>query len=507
VNGTLIDALKWWARERKDEPAIITSVDRVTHGELDRWSDAICDWFIERGLRPGDRVSIVAVNNLEWLIVAQGAMRAGALLAPINPRFTVSEMSYIIGRYEPKFIFFDDARRDNVLASAEKAHGVELQPLSMAAEYRHKAPAMPRPQVDINADSPVVIIATSGSTGYPKGVVYSHRGMLANFADFQYSEPHAAEHPRVQVFGPLCTSAGYVVATEMLQFGGTIFIEDAFDPEKTLRKASQEKITILMGAPVFFERMAACEIFPTIDLSSVRMVQSGGARVSKKLLDTWMSKGLVLRQMYGQTEAGGNATINTLAESKLYPEKCGRGMPFTRLATVDKDGNLCPPNVPGEILIKGPGMMVGYWNDPEATAKTLINGWLFTGDLGVIDENGLLTMLDRLKDIIISGGLNISAAEVERVVAEFPGVEEVAVIAAKDERFGETPLAVVYAPNGMDVPALVAHCSKHLSDFKCIRYVAVHAEPLPRVAAGSKISKPELRKQYADAHLTLTKVR
>lgn len=507
MNATLIEAMKWWARERKHEPAIITNCDQVTHGELDSWADTVCDWFIQRGVRPGDRVSIVAVNCLEWCVAAHGAMRAGAIVAPINPRFTVSEISYIVGRYEPKLVFFDDARRDNVMAAAETAHAVELHPLEMLQALRQKAPVNPRPTVDISADSPVVIIATSGSTGYPKGVVYSHRGMLANYLDFQLAEPYASEHPRVQVFGPLCTSAGFVVSTQMLVYGGTIFIETAFDPEKALRQASEEKITILMGAPVFFERMAACPDFSTIDLSSVRMVQSGGARISRKLLDTWMQKGFVLRQMYGQTEAGGNATINSEAESKLYPEKCGRGMPFTRLATIDKDGQLCPPNVPGEIIINGPGMMVGYWNDPEASAKTLVNGWLFTGDLGVIDENGLLTMLDRIKDIIISGGLNISAAEIERVVSEYPGVAEVAVIAAKDERFGETPLAVIYAPNGLDVPALVAHCSKHLSDYKCIRYVAVHAEPLPRVAAGSKISKPELRKQYADAHVRLTKVR
>jgi fatty-acyl-CoA synthase len=507
VNATLIEAVKWWARERRDQPAIVSTSDSITHGELDSWADAVCDWFVGRGLRPGDRVSIVATNSIEWCIAAYGAMRAGGLVAPINPRFTVSEISYIVGRYEPKFILFDEARRNNVTAAAQKAHGIDVESLGTVADLRRRAPANPRPPVDINADSPVVIIATSGSTGYPKGVVYSHRGMLANFTDWQLAEPYAAMQPRVQVFAPLCTSAGYVVATQMLVYGGTIFLEDAFDAEKALRRASEEKMTIFMGAPVFFERMAACECFKTIDLSSIRLAQSGGARVSRKLLDAWMEKGVVLRQMYGQTEAGGNATLNSIAESKLYPEKCGRGMPFTRIATVDKNGNFCPPNVPGEILIKGPGIMVGYWNDPEATARTLVNGWLFTGDLGVLDENGLLTMLDRIKDIIISGGLNISAAEVERVVAEFPGVEEVAVIAARDDRFGETPLAVIYAPNGLDVQALVAHCAQHLSDYKCIRYVAVHSEPLPRAASGTKISKPDLRKQYAEAHLTLPRVR
>jgi fatty-acyl-CoA synthase len=150
--------------------------------------------------------------------------------------------------------------------------------------------------------------------------------------------------------------------------------------------------------------------------------------------------------------------------------------------------------------------MEGYWNDPQATANTLVNGWLRTGDLGVIDENGLLTMLDRIKDIIISGGLNISAAELERVIGEFPGVEEVAVIAAIDARFGETPLAVLYSSDNIDVPQLVAHCSKHLSDYKVPRYVVVEKEPLLRLATG-KISKPALRAKYADAHLRLSRVR
>lgn len=150
--------------------------------------------------------------------------------------------------------------------------------------------------------------------------------------------------------------------------------------------------------------------------------------------------------------------------------------------------------------------MLGYWNNPEATADTLRDGWLYTGDIGTIDENGLITFVDRLKDIIISGGLNISAAEVERAVMDFPGIEECAVIAAKDDRFQETPLAIVFAPGGVDVPALIQHCNERLADFKVPRYVAVRDEPLPRLAT-QKISKPALRAEYAEAHLTLPKVR
>ncbi|KWR87855.1 class I adenylate-forming enzyme family protein [Cupriavidus sp. IDO] len=506
MNGTLIDAIKWWATERRDELAIVTSHDRVTYGELGTWADATCDWLVGLGLQAGDRVSIYATNSLEWCVMSQAVMRAGGLLAPVNPRFTLSEASHVVGRYEPRFIFHDQDRTEHAVAIGETAPGIGILPLDEISRFRHATPSGRPRDPAIGPDTPVVIIGTSGSTGYPKGVVYSHRTMLGGFADLALAAARAVEHPRVMVFGPLCTSAGYYVLTEMLVYGGTAYFEDSFDPAKALRRIETDRITILMGVPVFFERMVACESFASTDLSSIRMLQSGGARVSRQLLEAWMQRGLVFQQMYGQTEAGGCATINPVADAVKFPEKCGRGMPLTRIATIDADGNFCPPGVPGEIVIKGPAVMVGYWCDPEATAQVLVDGWLRTGDLGVLDENGLLTMLDRIKDIIISGGMNISAAEVERVISEFPGVDEVAVIAAKDERFGETPMAAIYAPGGIEIPALIAHCCKHLSDYKVVRYVAVRDEPLPRLAAG-KISKPELRKQYADAHLTLPKVR
>lgn len=506
ASGTLLEAIRWWARERGDEQALVSTQGSLTHRELDEWAESVADWLIDQGLAVGERVSIVATNSQEWCVMAQAVMRVGGLLAPINPRFTFSEADYVLGRYEPSLLFHDDARAELAGQLLAQRPDVRHWPLAIVHELRQR-PARRRSLARaITPDTPVVIIGTSGSTGYPKGVVYTQRSMLACFMEFALSEPHAAQFPRIMVFGPLCVSAGYYVFSMVLALGGAAFLEESFDPVKALKRVARDRITIIMGVPVFFERMSACKEFADTDLSSVRMVQSGGARVSRQLLQTWMSRGLVFQQIYGQTEAGGTATINPRAVAAQQPDKCGRGLPFTRLATIDESGAFNPPNVPGEIVVQGPGVMAGYWRDPEATAKTVVDGWLRTGDLGVIDENGLLTMIDRLKDIIISGGMNIAAAEVERVIAEFPGVAEVAVIAAKDARFGETPMAVVYAPQGIDVPALVGHCNTHLSDYKVVRYVAVIDEPLPRVAAG-KVSKPALRQRYADAHLTLPKVR
>jgi fatty-acyl-CoA synthase len=189
-----------------------------------------------------------------------------------------------------------------------------------------------------------------------------------------------------------------------------------------------------------------------------------------------------------------------------YPEKCGRGGIFTELAIVDANGKRVPPGTPGEILIRGPGTMIGYWNNPEATVATIKDGWLHTGDLGVLDEDGMLTFVDRLKDIIISGGLNISAAEIERCLCEFAGVEEAAVIAASDAKFGETPLAIVYGTQSINGKKLIEHCNARLADYKVPRYLVIALEPLPRLAT-QKISKPALREKYKDAANRLERVR
>jgi len=506
MDGRLIDAIKWWARERADQDAIVSSTDRVTHGELERWSAAIGDWLVSEGLQAGDRVTINAANSLAWCVLARAVMEVGAILAPISPRFTLSEARYVLGRYEPKLVFHDEAREAITREALADSSGVKLWQLDIVGRFRQAAAQSVREvQPDITPDTPVVIIGTSGSTGYPKGVVYSHRTLTGHFADLALAYAHATDGPRVMMFGPLNMSAGYYVLMMALVYGGTVFVEDGFDPVKTLRRIEEDRITILMGVPVFFERMAACKEFATTDMSSVRMVQSGGARISQRLIEAWRSKGLVFQQMFAQTEAPASS-LNPISSSITCPQSCGRGLPLTRVATIDEHGNFSPMGTPGEIVIQGPSVMVGYWRDPEATAKVKVDGWLRTGDLGVMNEHGLLTFLDRLKDIIISGGMNISAAEIERVVMDFPGVEEVAAIAAQDERFGETPMVVVYAPEGLDVAALIAHCNQHLSDYKVPRYVAVHAEPLPRLAVG-KLSKTALRKQYEQAHVTLAKVR
>lgn len=496
---TLSSALAWWARSQPQTPALVVGEDRVGYGELFAWSMRVAADLADKGVVPGDRIAVCAANSLAYCVLAMGAIRAGAIVAPVNARFTRPEVAEVLEDLSPRFIYADREHRD-------RTEGLGAQVLDLDEVTVRRAGAAASFILDLDPSWPVVIISTSGSTARPKGVVFTHASMTDYAAEFHLNIPAICQGARVLAIAPLSTSAGFVQLMHYTTLGCTLYLEPAFEPASGLALIQREQINAFGGVPLLFERIAALESFAQADLSSLKLVTVGGARVTQALLEAWMAKGVVIRQIYGQTECGGNATIMPEALAKQWPEKCGWGGPFTELVTVRQDGGLCAAGEVGEILIRGPGRMLGYWNNPQATAEVIRDGWLHTGDLGVLDELGLLTFVDRMKDIIISGGLNISAAEVERAVGEYPGVEEVVVIAAPDPRFAETPMAVLYAASAIDVPALIAHCNGRLADYKVPRYVVVETEPLPRLATG-KLSKPAVRAKYKDQIAGLARVR
>ncbi len=482
---TLNNAIAWWAKNRADVTALSLDGDRLSYRDYASWIDRVAAWLIARGVRPGERIEICAPNSLEYCTLAMGVMRAGAIVAPLNARYTPHELAEIVADHAPALIVAGPDEMAKV-----QGLGVTVAPVGAVTALRHGPSVTIERELD--PDACVVIISTSGSTARPKGVMYSHRTMLAYVAGYALEESALAAGGGVVNVAPLATSAGMVQLVHYTVLGCSVFLEPSFTPERFLRILVEEKIVGFGGVPTFFERIAAVPGFAEADLSNLKIATTGGSRVARALQDTWAAKGV--------------ATLMPAQLAAAMPEKCGRGGIFTELRIVDRDGAPLPPNTPGQILIRGPGTMLGYWNNAEATAEVLRDGWLHTGDIGVLDEDGLLTFVDRMKDLVISGGLNISAAEVERAVSEYPGVEEVAVIAAKDARFGETPLAVVYGRARIDVGSLIAHCNERLADFKVPRYVAFESEPLPRLAT-QKISKPLLRAKYKDAHETLERVR
>jgi fatty-acyl-CoA synthase len=496
---TLSSALAWWARMRPEQPAVVLGGDRLSYGDYKAWSDRVAAMLEADGLQPGDRVAICSTNSLGYCALLMGVIRAGGIVNPVNFRFTPREIRELCETTEPRFTFAAPEFEANVIAA-----GLAPRPMVEIEALRLGAPAAlahdPQP------DAPVVIIATSGSTAKPKGVVFTNRSMTAYAACWSLEEPSSSAGARIISLAPLNTSAGFVQLMHYLTQGCTIFMEPAFVPDAILRLLQDEKINCFGAVPTFFEAIARCPGFADADLSSIRLATAGGARVSRQLLDTWKAKGITIRQIYGQTEIGGNVTMMPEHLAMDEPEKCGWGGIFMVVRVVRPDGSDCDPGEPGEIIMRSPGMMQGYWRNAEETAKAIRDGWLWSGDIGMLDERGLLTFVDRMKDLIISGGLNISAAEVERVVCEFPGVVEALAIAAPDEKFGETPFVVYHGAAEIDVAALITHCNANLSNYKVPRYVAYSADPLPRLATG-KLSKPAVRELYAGAHETMERVR
>jgi fatty-acyl-CoA synthase len=506
MTAQVTDPISWWAKERPDQPAIVFDDDAVSYAELDAWLNRVAAHYAETGVGAGERVGVIGSNSLRWCVAALGAIRAGAILVPLNMRLVADELADLVEGSTPTVVVVEGGPlRETMEGVAGRGHPFELEDLTFVDQLR-SGPSAPFRR-DVDPDQPAVIVYTSGTTAKPKGVIFSHANTLNFIFEWSLIEPDFTAGMRLLMVLPIHGAPGTLWGlVHTLAHGGAFFLEAGFDPGTTVRKLAEHEITVFLGVPLLYEAMAATPEFEKADFSSLRVTHVGGARVPVPLLKKWQAKGVLLRQIYGLTEGGGSITVNPREFALDKPEMCGRGGAFTRFKTVRPDGSTCEANKEGEIFIQGPAVTPGYWNNPEATRDAFVDGWLRTGDLGVIDDDGLLRMVDRLKDMIISGGINIAPAEIETIIAALDEVEEVAVIPVPDEKFGETPAAVIRLREPLPVEKIVAHCSEKLADYKVPRYIVELDAPLPRMASG-KIAKRLLKELLPDIPGTQPRVR
>ncbi|WP_157220704.1 class I adenylate-forming enzyme family protein [Flavisphingomonas formosensis] len=505
MSFTLTNAIRWWVREHPTRVALDFDGEELSYAGLYEWAARVAAALIADGVKPGDRVSIVAANTLDYAVLIVAIMLAGGIHAPLSFRSSARELRQSLDTVTPTLLFTDADREATAREALGETPATALRSLAAIRPLRQAAAPLPGLLHHPQPDEPLFIIGTSGSTGTPKGVVYTHRSVMTYAAEFAIMEPRTGNGGSILAAGPYSSTSGTLLLMQFLSVGNTIYTQSRFTPDIALGLLQEKKITTFLASTIFFERIAALPEFARADLSTIAFAQISGARVNPAILQAYREKGVVLRPAYGCTEAGG-AWAARDETAFTEPEKCGPGAMFSEFAILGEDGGLAPAGTPGEILIRSASLSQGYWNNPQATAETFRDGWLHTGDKGLLDERGNLTFIDRIKDIIISGGLNISAMEVESVIAEVPGVAEVVVLSARDDQFGETPLAVVHGDAGVTVEAIIAHCNAHLANYKVPRYVAIEDEPLPRMASG-KISKILLREKYRDAPDFLAKVR
>jgi fatty-acyl-CoA synthase len=498
---------EYWARWTPDAIAIRCGERRISWAEQEARTDRVAAGLQRAGVGACDRVAILADNSVEWCELVLAALRCGAVIVPLNVRQAPQELSYTISHCGAKIVACDRAHADRFATIAADHPEVLLLRLDWDAPGELSfsdlaAETGPRSPVRIDHDSPAIIGYTSGTTGRPKGATLTHGNVFANFTQWQ-----AAEGWRQGTTLLLCVPLAFTggIVSNFLAChgaGGTLVLEKTFDPARVLQLIESVPVNVMAGVPVMWEGIASVRGFADADLSSIRSAITGGAPCPPRLFAAFEAKGVRIRQSYALTEATASVVVLPPQFAGTHPEAAGVPSMHTTIRIVDADDNDLPTGRTGQILVSGPQVMSGYWNDAEATAVALAGGWLHTSDLGYLDELGLLHVVDRQHDTFISGGLNVYPAEVERVLSGLDGVEEVGAYGVPHDRWGETTAVSIW---GKDLTAddVLAHCRDHLGDYKIPRYITFTSEPLPRSMSG-KILRRELRRTFDPTLATRT---
>jgi fatty-acyl-CoA synthase len=493
--GGIASWVSAWARLRPNEPAIVFDERTITWADYDEQVDRWAAGLRALGVRRGDRVGLYMRNRPEFLYVFFATARLGAIVVPVNHFLSPREVSYTLGHAGAKVVV-SAGEFDDVIAGVAPDLPVEHWVTTLPEVT---APDRPAPiEEPVGLDDPVVILYTSGTTGLPKGAITTHGGILFCTLQWVIQVRHAPGDVHICHF-PLAFTGGTMSATmPVVHSGGTMILEHGFDPGRTLAAIERYGISFVAGVPTMWQAMRDHPAFATTDLSSLRLGFVGAAPVPLPLIEAFRARGVPFAQAYALTEGNGLCLFLPAADVERKLGSCGLDLLYCEGKVVDAEGRECPPGEVGELLLRGPVVFPGYWNDPVETAATLEDGWLHTGDLATRDEEGYFAIVDRKKDLIITGGLNVYPAEVESVLYGVPGVREVAVVGVPDDKWGEAVVAVI-AGDGVDEQAVLAEARRGLAAYKVPKRV-LFADELPKTMSG----KIQRRKVLADITATNT---
>jgi fatty-acyl-CoA synthase len=498
------DWIAHFGRRTPDKIAVIDlgSGRRFSYAQFDARIARLASHFREKlAIKRGDRVAVLALNTTDTLEVQFACGRLGAVFLPLNTRLTVPELHYIVGDAAPALVIHDTELAETALSVAKLCKVASTLSLGSGGTYEAAiAAAKPLSACEIvTLDDISTIMYTSGTTGQPKGAIITH-GMTfwncVNLGGPAYISPSSV----LLTVLPLFHTGGLNCYTNpVLHSGGTVEIMRAFDPGQALALISDpaHAINVFFGVPSIYQFMAQHPAFATADFSRLLIGGVGGAPMPVQLLKTWEARGVALQQGYGMTET--SPAVLTLDREDAVRKAGSSGKPVlhTEVRIVRPDGMDAATGELGELWVKGPNVTPGYWNRPDANASSFTDGWLHTGDATRVDEDGFYYIVDRWKDMYISGGENVYPAEVESVLHQLDAIAEAAIIGVPDAQWGEVGLAIVAVKPGRSLTEteIHAHCAANLARFKCPRMIRF-VDALPRNATG-KIHKPTLRKDFA----------
>ena len=493
-------AFDWVARHAWRTPGKLALVDhpsgrRLTYSELDGRASRLAGLLAGWGVGKGDRVAVLSPNRGEVFELQFACWRLGAVMVPVNWRLAVPEMQFIAGDCTPRVLLFDEE-----LAAAAGQLEVPRR-VQFGAEFDLLVDATPpAAPVDAFLDDVITILYTAGTTGRPKGALISHRMNLFNAVNITAAARLTSDSVHLTVLPLFHTGGLNLLANPCFHLGATVVVQRAFDPAETLRLLADPGlgITHFFGVPANYLFMSQVPAFASTELRQMVYAGVGGAPAPLPLLETWIAKGCALTQGWGMTETGPSGLV--IGADRVLDKVGSAGLPVIHIEVrvVDEGGVDVARGKVGELWVRGPSITRGYFNRPDATAEAFADGgWLRTGDAARQDADGYFYIVDRWKDMYISGGENVYPAEVESAIYELPAVAEVAVIGVPDERWGEVgkALVVLKSGNALEADEVIEHCRARVARFKVPKSVTFLDQPLPRNAAG-KILKRELRTRW-----------
>lgn len=508
--GSIPELVRWAAERYGPREAVVEGRTRVTYAELGARVERAAAACMAAGVEPGDRVAVWAPNTLDWIVSALGAVTAGAVLVPLNTRFKGAEAAYILERSRTKLLFITGTFLGTSYVASLRRTGIVLPHLQQVVVLADSAPEDFRTWKDflaggdgvsaaevraraasVDGELPSDIIFTSGTTGRPKGAMITHAQTLRCYETWA-ELAGLAEGDRYLIVNPFFHTFGYKAGIIACLTRGAVMVpQSVFSVDTVLANIAAERVSVLPGPPTLLQSLLDHPARPAHDLSSLRLVVTGAAVVPLRLVE----------RLHGELGVSTVLTAYGLAEASGIVTMCRRGDPLETVATTSGrpvPGTEVRVDGTGEVLVRGHNVMTGYFEDPAGTARAIdTDGWLHTGDVGVLDDAGNLRITDRIKDMFIVGGFNAYPAEIEQLLAVHPELVDVAVIGVPDPRLGEVAKAYAVRRPGSTLTAddLIAWSRREMANYKVPRQVEFVAE-LPRNASG-KVVKGELRARTA----------
>lgn len=497
----------WLSKREQYDPekeAVIDSRNgqRHTYRELNRSANRLAAYLQrEAKLNAGDRLAVISRNSVEYMVLFFACAKLGVVMVPLNFRIPPAGLIELIEDCEPHMLAFSEEYRSVYREAGDTFDAMQF--LSMDGDtdtisVRHiiERPAEPPRIYDASEGDVAMILYTSGTTGRSKGAMISWKQIHWNSLNTEISLGLTYRDSSFVNTPFYHTGGWHVLLTPLIHHGGSLVFQPEFDAAECNRLIEREGISILFGIPTMLRMMMEQPNFEEADFSSLRFAICGGESCPIPVIKRFQEKGVPIRQGYGLTEAGPNCY--SLPAEDAIRKKGSVGFPNFHIGVkiVDDNNEEVEQGEVGELLMKGPHLFSGYWNMPEATDRTLVDGWVHTGDLFRLDEDGYYFMVGRKKEMYISGGENVYPVQVEKVIYEHPDVEQVAVIGVPDEQWGETGCAFVVLREGASMTAgeLKSYCREYLAGYQCPGHV-VFRESLP-VGDSNKIQKRDLEKEF-----------